>query len=101
MTLAVTLSLYIARVFSAAVLGMLLALAGLVSLFDFIELLRRSTTKPDATFGLVTEIALLRLPYEAMQILPFAELLGGILAFWRLTRSSELNVARASRRGSS
>ncbi|MBV9813251.1 MAG: LptF/LptG family permease, partial [Acetobacteraceae bacterium] len=30
------------------------------------------------------------------QILPFAVLLGGILAFWRLTRSSELIVARAA-----
>ena len=75
---------------------MLAALSGLVSLFDFIELLRRSATKPDATFGLVTEIAGLRLPYVAMQILPFAVLLGGILAFWRLTRSCELIVARAA-----
>ena len=31
-----------------------------------------------------------------MQILPFAVLLGGILCFWRLTRSSELIVARAA-----
>ena len=31
-----------------------------------------------------------------MQILPFAMLLGGILCFWRLTRSSELIVARAA-----
>ena len=96
MTAPFTLSLYVARVFSAAVLAMVMALAGLVSLFDFIELLRRSTTKPEATFGLVTEIAALRLPYEAIQILPFAVLLGGILAFWRLTRSSELIVARAA-----
>jgi len=93
---AVTLSLYIARQFLLAVLSMLAALSGLVSLFDFIELLRRSTTKPDATFGLVTEIAGLRLPFVAMQILPFAVLLGGILAFWRLTRTSELIVARAA-----
>ena len=35
-------------------------------------------------------------PYVAMQILPFAILLGGILCFWRLTRSSELIVARAA-----
>jgi lipopolysaccharide export system permease protein len=91
-----TLSIYIARQFSIAVLAMLAALSGIVSLFDFIELLRRSATKPDATFGLVTEIAGLRLPYVAMQILPFAVLLGGILAFWRLTRSSELIVARAA-----
>ncbi len=94
--MAVTLSLYIARVFIVAVLAMLAALSGIVSLFDFIELLRRSATKPDATFALVTEIAGLRLPFVAMQILPFAVLLGGILAFWRLTRSSELIVARAA-----
>src|SRR5580692_169654 len=78
------------------VLAMLLALACLISLFDFIELLRRSSSKPDATFGLVVEIAALRLPFVSMQILPFAVLLGGMLCFWRLTRSSELIVARAA-----
>lgn len=77
-------------------LAMLAALSGVISLFDFIELLRRSSTKPDATFGLVIEIAGLRLPYVSMQILPFAVLLGGMLCFWRLTRSSELIVARAA-----
>ena len=96
MTIALTLSLYIARVFALAVLGMLASLSGVVALFDFIELLRRSATKPDATFSLVAEIAALRLPWISMEILPFAVLLGGILAFWRLTRSSELIVARAS-----
>ncbi len=96
MTIAATLSLYVARQFTAAVLAMLAGLSGLVSLFDFIELLRRSATKPDATFGLVLQIAALRLPYIAMQILAFAVLLGGIVAFWRLTRSSELVVARAA-----
>src|SRR5580692_7540594 len=96
MTPAITLSIYIARQFTASVVAMLLALSGLVAMFDFIELLRRSTSKPDATFTLVSEIAALRLPYIAMQILPFAVLLGGILCFWRLTRSSELIVARAA-----
>lgn len=96
MTPAITLSIYITRQFAAAVTAMLLALTGLVALFDFLELLRRSASKPDATFGLVSEIAALRLPYIAMQILPFAVLLGGILCFWRLTRSSELIVARAA-----
>ncbi|MDT7952119.1 MAG: LPS export ABC transporter permease LptG [Acetobacteraceae bacterium] len=94
--MAVTITLYVARQFMAAVLAMLAALTGVVSLFDFIELLRRSATKPDATFGLVVQIAALRVPFVAMQILPFAVLLGGILAFWRLTRSSELIVARAA-----
>src|SRR3954470_5925518 len=96
MTAAFTLSLYIVRQFTASVTGMLLALSGLVAMFDFIELLRRSASHPEATFGLVSQIAALRLPYVAMQILPFAVLLGGILCFWRLTRSSELIAARAS-----
>jgi len=96
MTPAITLSIYISRQFVAALTAMLLALTGLIELFDFLELLRRSTSRPDATFGLVSEIAALRLPYMAIQILPFAVLLGGILCFWRLTRSSELIVARAA-----
>jgi len=92
----VTLSLYIVRQFSMAVMGMLLGLTGFISMFDFIELLRRSASKPEATFGMVSEIAAFRLPFIAMQILPFAVLLGGIICFWRLTRSSELIVARAA-----
>jgi lipopolysaccharide export system permease protein len=96
MTAAITLSLYIVRQFATSVAAMLLALSGLVAMFDFIELLRRSANHPEVSFGLVSQIAALRLPYVAMQILPFAVLLGGILCFWRLTRSSELIVARAS-----
>jgi lipopolysaccharide export system permease protein len=95
-TPAITLSIYIGRQFTSSVLGMLAALSGLVALFDFIELLRRSATHPEATFALVGEIEALRLPYIAMQVLPFAGLLGGMLCFWRLTRSSELIVARAA-----
>ncbi len=94
--IAATLSRYVARRFGSAVLFMLTGLTLLVSLFDFIELLRRAATRPDATFGMVAQIAGLRVPFVALQILPFAILLGGILAFWRLTRSSELIVARAA-----
>lgn len=96
MTPAFTLSLYISRQFVTASVAMLLGLTGLSSLFDFLELLRRAATKPDTSFGMISEVAGLRLPFLALQILPFAILLGGILCFWRLTRSSELIVARAA-----
>jgi lipopolysaccharide export system permease protein len=96
MTLPITLMAYVARRFAAMALLMVLALSALVALFDLIELLRRAATRPDANFALVSQIAALRLPYVAMQILPFAVLLGGIIAFWRLTRFSELVVARAA-----
>jgi lipopolysaccharide export system permease protein len=96
MTLTPTLSLYVARGFLWATLAMLGALTGLVALFDFIELLRRAASRPDVGFDIPATIAALRLPFVALQILPFAILLGGIVAFWRLTRSSELIVARAA-----
>ncbi|MDB5372329.1 MAG: export transporter permease LptG, partial [Belnapia sp.] len=96
MILAATLARYVARRFLGATFAMLAGLTLLVSLFDFIELLRRAATRPDAGFALVAQIAALRLPFVALQILPFAILLGGLLAFWRLTRSSELVVARAA-----
>lgn len=91
-----TLPLYIARRFLAAVLIMLTALTLLIGLFDFVELLRRAAGRPDAGFAVTASIAALRLPFVATQILPFAILLGGMLAFWRLARSSELIVARAA-----
>jgi lipopolysaccharide export system permease protein len=94
--LTATLTLYVARRFTEAALAMLVALTMLISLFDFIELLRRASTRQDATFAVVATIAGLRLPFVMLQILPFAILLGGIAAFWRLTRSSELIVARAA-----
>jgi lipopolysaccharide export system permease protein len=96
MTLPITLMAYVARRFAAMALLMVLSLSALVALFDLIELLRRAATRPEANFALVAQIAALRVPYVAMQILPFAVLLGGIIAFWRLTRFSELIVARAA-----
>ncbi len=96
MTFPLTLSAYVARRFASMVLALLVALTLLVALFDLIELQRRASTRPDVTFGMVAEIAGLRLPFVMLQILPFAVLLGGIVAFWRLTRSSELIVARAA-----
>ncbi len=96
MTLTPTLTFYVARGFLGATAAMLAALTGLVALFDFIELLRRAATRPDVGFDIPATIAALRLPFVALQILPFAILLGGIIAFWRLTRSSELIVARAA-----
>jgi lipopolysaccharide export system permease protein len=95
-TLTITLSRYISRHFMTAVTAAWVALSLLVAMFDFLELLRRSASKPDATFALVCEIAALRIPFIMIQILPFAVLLGGLLCFWRLTRTSELIVARAA-----
>ncbi|MBS1102303.1 LPS export ABC transporter permease LptG [Gluconobacter sp. Dm-62] len=91
-----TLAIYIARQFMLSTLSMVLALTGLVSLFDFIDLLRRAATRPNVPASLVIKIAALHVPYYIIYVLPFGILLGGIVCFSRLTRSSELIVARAA-----
>lgn len=68
----------------------------LILLFDTIELLRRAAPKPDVSFAMVMEMALLKLPHMGQQTFPFAALFGGMWAFWRLARSHELEVTRAA-----
>lgn len=96
MKLATIIAVYVTRVFLTAVMAMLAGLTAILVLFDFVELLRRSATRPSATLGIVSEMAFLRMPWMAMEVLPFAILLGGIVAFWRLARSHELVVVRSA-----
>src|SRR5690349_1282668 len=91
-----TLFRYIARQFFGWCLGVFLAMLMIVFLLDYIELLRRAGAKPEATLVVLLEMAALKQPHMAQQIMPFAVLFGTMMAFWRLTRSNELVVARAA-----
>lgn len=96
MRLSATLSIYIGRLFLGRFLGVLVILLLLILMIDTIELLRRSASLPNVSFTMVLEMALLKLPYMGQQSFPFAALFGGMSAFWRLTRNSELVVTRAA-----
>lgn len=96
MRLAPTLSNYIGRqflVWCGAVLGAMLAI---IFMLDYVELIRRGGAKSEATLTLLFEMAALKLPYMGQEVLPFAVLFGTMMAFWRMTRSNELVVARAA-----
>jgi lipopolysaccharide export system permease protein len=91
-----TLSRYIGRQFLIWVGGVMFVLLGLTFVLEAVELMRRSAAKASATFGIVIEMALLKLPLMSEELLSFAILFGGMLVFARLTRSRELVVARAA-----
>jgi lipopolysaccharide export system permease protein len=96
MPIARTLSFYIARHFLTwfgAVFGTMI---GIAFLLDYIELLRRAGSRDQATWNVLLEMAALKLPHTAQDVMPFAILFGTMLVFWRLTRSNELVVARAA-----
>src|ERR1700689_65220 len=87
---------YIARQFRGWCGGVFAAMLIVVFLLDYIELIRRSGTRPEATLLMLLQMTALKQPYMAQQIMPFAILFGTMMAFWRLTRSNELVVARAA-----
>lgn len=95
MYLSGTLTAYLARQFLMAFAASFLALATIVALFDFLELMRRGAGRDVETMLLVRMTAL-RLPDLMQQLLPFAMLFASIVAFWRLSRANELVVARAA-----
>ncbi len=91
-----TLSFYIARQFLAGFLLILAGLAAVIFLVDFVELLRRGAGRADVNLNIMLQLALLKLPITVEKVVPFGILFGGLYTFWRLTRTSELVVARAS-----
>lgn len=90
-----TLSKYIAKQFVVGVTIVFGTLVALTFLFDSIEYIRSGAPK-NVPIGILFEMALLKSPTVMQKIIPFAILLGGILTFSRLTRTSELIVARAA-----
>src|SRR5258708_31938892 len=91
-----TLFRYIVLKFFAWCTGVFLAMLIIVFLLDYIELIRRAGTRPEATFLTLLEMAALKQPHMAQQIMPFSILFFTMMAFWRMTRTNELVVARSS-----
>lgn len=95
-SLSTTLTFYIARHFLLWFGGVLLTVLGIIFLAETIELLRRTADHETLGLGWVLHMAALKSPYTAQEVLPFIVLASGMGAYWGLTRTNELVVARAS-----
>jgi lipopolysaccharide export system permease protein len=91
-----TLNGYIGRQFLVWVFFMVLALVGIILLFDTLELLRRTSGHHEATIGIVISMALFKTPYMIEKAIPFSILFGAMFLFWRLNRSNEIVVMRSA-----
>ena len=96
MTPGATLSRYIGVRFLAWFATVFGAMEVIVFLLDYVELIRRGASRQGATLISLLEMAALKQPYMAQQIMPFAILFGTMLLFWRMTRSNELVIARSA-----
>lgn len=95
MKLPLTLSFYIGRQFLVGVGMIFLIILAIILLTDTLEMVRRAYGK-EVPFSVILEMVLLKWPHIVQQLLPFTIMLGGIFTFSKLTRTSELIVARAS-----
>jgi lipopolysaccharide export system permease protein len=87
---------YIAEQYAVLFLLVLLSLLSLIYVFEIVEVLRRAANKEAATLADILIMGLFKLPEVGMRIFPFAILFAGLICFWRLARSHELIVLRAS-----
>lgn len=91
-----TLFSYFGSRFGMNILMVFAGIMSLVMIVDLVETSRDVAGKEGIDFVLTVQMSLLKMPGLAQELLPFTLLLGAIWTFTRLTRSSELVVARAA-----
>ena len=96
MKLSGTLSVYLGKQFLKNVAIIFAIIMAIVFIADFIEFLRRASNKEHLTLWVPVQLALLRLPTLAQILFPFIALFGGMLKFFRLSRTKELTVVRSA-----
>ncbi len=96
MTLTSTLTRYFGSTFLKAVVAVFAGVFVLVTLIDYIELLRHSAGEKDVSAWLVARTSIYRVPQLTERIMPFAILIGAMSSFLSMSRRNELVVARAA-----
>ena len=91
-----TLSRYFAQRFFVAVVGVFLGVFVLVTLVDYIELMRKAADLPNAPAMSVMLMSFYRVPQTMERLLPFSVLVGAMTCFLGLSRRMELVVARGA-----
>lgn len=91
-----TLFRYLGRQYLLWFFAVLFGLAGIIYLFEVAELMRRAADSELVDLGTILRMGAYKLPDTVEKILPFVVLFSCMFSFWRLTRSQELVIARAS-----
>jgi len=96
MRLPLTLSRYIGKHFILSILIALLGLIAITSLIDVVEMIRRASGRDGVPFHIILSLTFLKMPSFAIKLMPYAVLIGSMMALTRLTRTQELVIARSA-----
>jgi lipopolysaccharide export system permease protein len=91
-----TLSRYIGKHFLFAIMLALFGLLAITGLIDVVEMIRRASGRDGVPFHIIITLTLLKLPGFAAKLMPYAVLIGSMMALTRLTKTQELVIARSA-----
>jgi len=91
-----TLGRYFGLRFLTAVVIVFAGIFVLVTLLDYIEMMRRAGELPNASAALIAKTSIFRVPQVVERILPFCILIGAMSCYLNLSRRLELVVARSA-----
>ncbi|MBP9693990.1 MAG: LPS export ABC transporter permease LptG [Alphaproteobacteria bacterium] len=87
---------YLSRQFLTWFLVVFAILLFLIWTVEIVELLRKTGSKVGVSFGLVLEMAFLKLHESLQKVFPFIVLFASMISFLRLSRNQELTVMRSA-----
>ncbi|MBE6458670.1 MAG: LPS export ABC transporter permease LptG [Alphaproteobacteria bacterium] len=76
--------------------AVLFMVVSVVMLFEVVELLRRTSDRPEVGFVLVMKLALTKLPKTIEMVFPFVVMIAAMATFWKLSKSNEFVIMRAA-----
>lgn len=96
MRTAFILSRYLSKGFLKWFLIVLTTVICIIALFDFTELLRKTSSRSDIGLSVLLQLLILKLPTLLQQTLPFIAFFATIVALWMFNRHHELTVMKAA-----
>lgn len=87
---------YLMKQLTLTFLGVMVAALGIVFVFDMIELLRRAASTPNTSFWFLLQMGITKLPETIDLIFPFVIMISAMITFWRVSKSNEFVIIRAS-----
>ncbi|MBK1669488.1 LPS export ABC transporter permease LptG [Rhodovibrio sodomensis] len=94
--LAPTLLIYLGRTFLTRFLVLFAGISAIVLLITTVDQLDQLASAKGASLLTAVQMALLKLPQLAQEVMAFAVLFAAMATFWRLTHTNELVVVRAA-----
>ena len=87
---------YLMKQIICSLLSVMIMSLGIVFVFEMIELLRRAASTPQISFWFLVQMGVTKLPEIVDLIFPFVMMIAAMITFWRVSKSNEFVIIRAS-----